>query len=325
MKRLSILLVFFLLLAGSAFAQTANKIRNGQLKYGGALSEGESIIGATGSVTISNKTIDGDDNTLQDVGITSLKTEAGQASNFISRDGSGAVIDTKAVPTGDVLGTSDTQTITNKTIGNTNSISGDAIDSSTVGEAFIDSAITRDTELTQSIATHAALTTTHGVSGDLVGTSDTQTLTNKSISGEQIDSGTVAEARIDAAIARDSEVTSSISTHAAIASDVHGLPQLTGDDVGKGIRVAAGGADYEFYTITSGEVMTQEVVTMTATSTITLSSINTASTVSKQKVSINGLEEPYSNFTRIDTTKLNWSVGDFTAGDVVIVTTYATP
>jgi len=37
--------------------------------------------------------------------------------------------------------------------------------------------------VTSAVAAHAALTTTHGVSGSLVGTSDTQTLTNKTISG----------------------------------------------------------------------------------------------------------------------------------------------
>jgi hypothetical protein len=66
------------------------------------------------AVALTNKTVDGDLNTLLDVGISSLKTDAGAASTFISRDGSGVVISTKAVPTGTVVGTSDTQTLSNK-------------------------------------------------------------------------------------------------------------------------------------------------------------------------------------------------------------------
>jgi hypothetical protein len=46
-----------------------------------------------------------------------------------------------------------------------------------IPDTEIPSGITRDTEL----SAHASLTTTHGVSGALVGTSDSQTLTNKNI------------------------------------------------------------------------------------------------------------------------------------------------
>lgn len=66
------------------------------------------------SQTLTGKTIDGDDNTLQDIAIAALKTVLAQANRFISRDASGVVIDTKAVPTGDVVGTTDSQTLTNK-------------------------------------------------------------------------------------------------------------------------------------------------------------------------------------------------------------------
>jgi hypothetical protein len=74
------------------------------------------IVGDSDTQTLSNKTMDGDDNTFSDIGITSLKTELADASKFIERNGSGAVISGKAVPSGDVVGNSDTQTLTNKVI-----------------------------------------------------------------------------------------------------------------------------------------------------------------------------------------------------------------
>lgn len=74
------------------------------------------IVTTSAVQTLTNKTIDGDDNTVQDLALTSLKTTA-NTNVFLQRDGTGIVIDsTKAVPSGTVVGTSDAQTLTNKTI-----------------------------------------------------------------------------------------------------------------------------------------------------------------------------------------------------------------
>lgn len=66
--------------------------------------------------TLTNKTIDGDDNTVQDLALTSLKTNVTDANKFLVRNGSGVVVsNTKDVPSGTVVGTSDTQTLSAKT------------------------------------------------------------------------------------------------------------------------------------------------------------------------------------------------------------------
>ena len=89
------------------------------------------------------------------------------------------------------------------------------------------------------VATHAGITAAHGATGAVVGTTNTQALTNKTltdasnhISGSVIDSGTVADANIASTIARDSELASAMS--AANASDalnlrLDGSRAMTGD------------------------------------------------------------------------------------------------
>lgn len=57
-----------------------------------------------------------------------------------------------------------------------------SIDRTTV-DTWYDAAGTGATEASSAVSTHAGLTSTHGVTGDIVGTSDSQTLTNKTIDG----------------------------------------------------------------------------------------------------------------------------------------------
>jgi hypothetical protein len=129
------------------------------------------------SQTLTNKVIDGDDNTLRDIGLSSLKVDASATNVFIQRDNTGNVTNTKQVPSGVVVGTSDAQTLTNKTIsGSSNTLSNINISSLLIDAANTNIFIKRDNSgnVTNGPAIPA---------GSIVGTSASQTLTNKTISG----------------------------------------------------------------------------------------------------------------------------------------------
>ena len=69
---------------------------------------------------------------------------------------------------GSVVGTSDTQTLSNKNL--------------TDPTNTFPSTLATDAEVTSAVSTHAAVTATHGATGAVVGTTNTQTLTGKTIS-----------------------------------------------------------------------------------------------------------------------------------------------
>ena len=71
----------------------------------------------------------------------------------------------------------------------------------TLGLGTAATSATGDFEASGSVATHAALTATHGVSGAIVGTSDSQTLTNKTIDADNNTLSNIGSAELDSATA----------------------------------------------------------------------------------------------------------------------------
>lgn len=75
------------------------------------------LVGEANTQTLTNKTIDGDTNTVQDLALTSLKTVIGDANKVIRRDAAGVVISGNALPNSSAIVTIDAaQVITLKDI-----------------------------------------------------------------------------------------------------------------------------------------------------------------------------------------------------------------
>lgn len=74
---------------------------------------------------------------------------------------------------GSVVGTTDVQTVSNKDLSS--------------GTNTFPAALATDAEVTSAVSTHAALTATHGATGAVVGTTNVQTLTNKTLTAPVID------------------------------------------------------------------------------------------------------------------------------------------
>lgn len=234
-----------------------------------------------------------------------------------------------------LVGATGTQTLEHKELGFGCTYTGNVI-----VDAYLDSTLARDTEVTTAINAHAGLSVgVHGVGAGVavVGASTTMTLTNKSISGEQINSGTVADGRIDAAICRDSELT----THAGLDTSVHSLPATRGS-VTQYLKSTTSGA-YEWATpsISGGDHATlsvsslayansghtgfasslsstrREDVTQATTNVVATFSIAIPSELYKGVIYMNGVYQPLAQFTWINANHIQ-SVDDaIPAGTVV--------
>jgi hypothetical protein len=221
----------------------------------------------------------------------------GTSGNLTKFASDGSITNGPALPTGSIVGTTDTQTLTNK------SIAGSEINSGTIPAAQLPAASSSSVGAVQlasgqSSSTLAKVATT-GVYGDLsgtptlpsgsvVGTTDAQTLTNKSIAGSEINSGTVGATyggtglnnASATGVQQWSSGTASVST--ALASGTTGTTQSAGDNSTKlatTAYVASPGAISPTTVTASGMVTGGNDTMRTTSTTITTTSFTTTGLV----------------------------------------------
>jgi hypothetical protein len=147
---------------------------------GNNLPNSSDLVTTDSTQTLTNKTIDGDDNTVKNLSLTSLKTDLPNANKVIRRDSSGAVVSDNNIPNSSDLVTVDaTQTLTNKTIdGDDNTVQDLALTSLKTDLPNANKVIRRD-------ASGVVISGNNlPNASDLVTVDSTQTLTNKTIDGD---------------------------------------------------------------------------------------------------------------------------------------------
>lgn len=133
------------------------------------------VVGTTDTQSLTNKTL-GATNTINGFG----------ASKVMVSDGSGKLAaGSGAAPSGAFVGTTDVQTLSNKDL--------------SAGTNVFPSALATDAEVTSAVSTHNGTTVAHGATGAVVGTTNSQTLTNKTLTSPVINGPAITNGTINAA------------------------------------------------------------------------------------------------------------------------------
>jgi hypothetical protein len=144
----------------------------------------DTLVGRASTDTLTNKTIDGDNNTVQDLpGASVFKTNAGLADTFFSYNSSGVPINTKAVPAGTIVDDTTVQTLSNKKVVDGNFSVVDIGDNTKTMK--FDAAGTTGTSTTL-LGTQTAdrILSLPNATDTLVGKATTDTLTNKTFDAD---------------------------------------------------------------------------------------------------------------------------------------------
>ena len=150
----------------------------------------------TGAQTLENKTISGSNNTLSNIGNASLVNDSITVNGNATALGSSVTLDTDDISEGatnkyfsDTLArgavSAGDGVNYNSSTGEFSAHLGNGLEFSVGGAIQIDdSIVATETDVSTAISTHNSSSGVHGVTGDVVGTTDTQTISNKTLGGD---------------------------------------------------------------------------------------------------------------------------------------------